>query len=423
MTTFAARIYRGLLRRDGTYNVKIRVTHNRRSTKVSTPIFIDKKDVTGTMRIKDQAAIDEADKIVRKWRKKLNSWGLQTRTMSVEEIVSKLQTDDADNFKLDFLQYGRSKAKQMSNGTAHNYLTALNAFERFVGKAIDINSINGKLIAEFIQFIHNEPVLKSSRNAKVQSTEKSKAGGRAETLYPACLRALHNMARREFNDEDRGIIRIPGNPFAKCKISQPIIKRRNALDKKELQKIISFTPSGERETLARDCFLMSFALAGMNAADLLNCPAQDTSKGIIEYNRTKTASRRADRALMRIRIEPCIAPLVKKYLASGSKFLFIFKEKYKTINLFDGALRAGIQRLIKDLNLPGDMTFYTARHTWATLAHTSKKNGGAQIEKSTIAEALNHVSNYRTTDLYIDKDWNLIWEANKKVLKILDWNI
>lgn len=115
--------------------------------------------------------------------------------------------------------------------------------------------------------------------------------------------------------------------------------------------------------------------------------------------------------------------LVEKYRNNTGKSLFIFKESYKSINLFDAALNAGIKALKIKLKLPEDTTFYSARHTWATLAHTSASAGGAEINKATIAEALNHVSDYRTTDLYIDKDWNLIWEANKKVLQLFDWNI
>ena len=45
------------------------------------------------------------------------------------------------------------------------------------------------------------------------------------------------------------------------------------------------------------------------------------------------------------------------------------------------------------------------------------------IDKCTVHEALNHVdSNMTVTDIYIDRDWSVIWNANKKVLSLFDWS-
>ena len=40
-------------------------------------------------------------------------------------------------------------------------------------------------------------------------------GDRALSLYPGYIRALHNLAKKEYNDEEMGIIRIPWSPFQK----------------------------------------------------------------------------------------------------------------------------------------------------------------------------------------------------------------
>jgi len=64
------------------------------------------------------------------------------------------------------------------------------------------------------------------------------------------------------------------------------------------------------------------------------------------------------------------------------------------------------------------LEYYAARHSWATIAR-SKKVG---IEKAVVHEALNHVDLImKTTDIYTDRDWSVIWEANKKVLELFDW--
>jgi integrase len=62
------------------------------------------------------------------------------------------------------------------------------------------------------------------------------------------------------------------------------------------------------------------------------------------------------------------------------------------------------------------LQFYAARHSWATIARNI-----AKIDKYTVHEALNHVDrDMKTTDIYIDKDFSPIWDANRKVLDLFD---
>ena len=65
------------------------------------------------------------------------------------------------------------------------------------------------------------------------------------------------------------------------------------------------------------------------------------------------------------------------------------------------------------------ITFYAARHSWATIA----RSAALKIDKYTVHEALNHVdADMKITDRYIDRDWSVIWQANAKVLGLLDWS-
>ena len=66
-----------------------------------------------------------------------------------------------------------------------------------------------------------------------------------------------------------------------------------------------------------------------------------------------------------------------------------------------------------------DLEYYAARHSWATLACST----AVGIDKATVHEALNHVDDkMKVTDIYIDHDWSVIWEANRKVLELFDWS-
>jgi len=55
---------------------------------------------------------------------------------------------------------------------------------------------------------------------------------------------------------------------------------------------------------------------------------------------------------------------------------------------------------------------YYARHSWATIARKKCK-----ISKSDVDECLNHVvPENKMADVYVEKDWGFIDDANRKVL-------
>jgi hypothetical protein len=63
------------------------------------------------------------------------------------------------------------------------------------------------------------------------------------------------------------------------------------------------------------------------------------------------------------------------------------------------------------------------RHSWATIARTPREEGGAGLDKYVIHEALNHVdTSMKVTDIYLVKNWRVIFDANKAVMNLFDWN-
>ena len=54
MVTFKAEVYAHQRKKDGTYNIKIRVTHHQKKRYLSTSWFVTKEDLTRSMKIKNQ---------------------------------------------------------------------------------------------------------------------------------------------------------------------------------------------------------------------------------------------------------------------------------------------------------------------------------------------------------------------------------
>lgn len=436
MPTFKAVVDTNAKRKDGTTNVKIRVTHKRQTLKVSTNIYVDSSQLSRSGKIKDERVSDMCEDIVRKWRNLAAQLGT-AEELSVADVVRFIrEAEKRESFALDFISFGRKAAEGMSKGTARTYTTALNALCRFIGSdRLDIRHITVRFLEEFEKFIANEPAHKADRNGKLHEQERTKGGGRAISSYLGCIRALHNQAKFEYNDEDRGIILIPLSPFNKYRVKQPPRSKNKAVELEVVQALANLpdnispqirTRALNRANMARDMFLLSFGLAGMNSADIWALRKSALKGDIITYERAKTASRRADRAEMSIRIEPQVMPLMERWLDhTASDRLFVVGRYYADAQAFNTAINQGLKvclaelRKVEGLEELSNLTHYMARHTWATLARSARLN----IDKYTVHEALNHIDDsMRVTDIYISRDWSNIWNANAKVVGLVDWS-
>lgn len=410
MATFKAEVYAHQKKKDGTYNIKIRITHNGEKRYLATPYYIYKEDVTQkTFKIKNQHYIDLTDELIKKYRYRCDAWGERLKMVNVDRIVEIVTSEDPEKkFDLDIVAYGRRFVEKLMQedheGNAKSYKIAINNLVKFVGReSISIHEINSKFVSDWIEWIKKQP-------------SKKTKGDRAQSLYPSNLRAIHNLAKQEYNDEDSGVIRIPLSPFKK--LPKVPSSRKRALEINQVKKIASLgytciqQPGNNRFNLAKDVFLLSFALVGMNAVDLYECDLYEN--GRITYQRKKTRNRRDDKAEISIKVEPEIEKLVEKYRDPDGKRVFCFYHSYSSVDAFSAALNKGLKKIEKLIKV-NDLEFYAARHSWATIARND-----ADVDKYTVHTALNHVSeDMKATDIYIKKSWDPIDRANRKVLDLV----
>ena len=71
MLTFNAKIKRGERKQNGTYNVKLRLTLNRKVKRLSTSLFATPKDLTKDLRIKQSSPLKrEVDSLIRSYQER-----------------------------------------------------------------------------------------------------------------------------------------------------------------------------------------------------------------------------------------------------------------------------------------------------------------------------------------------------------------
>ncbi|RZL61705.1 MAG: recombinase [Pedobacter sp.] len=409
MATVSAKIYEHHRKADGTYNVKICVHHKNQRKFIDTNHYVVKKQLTGKMKIKDNFFNNLIDEQLKGYRKIISELGEKLNFFNAESLRDFLRDKDAD---VDFIRFCLLHIEQLKkenrNGTAGTHRTVRNSLiDYFKRDSVSITEINSNMLVSYEKFLRGERTMILTVTNYGQTKEKTTRGLSDSGIHNHMrdLRTLFNAACGKFNNEDLGIHRIKHYPFKKYKVgSAPLTrKRNNTLDDVRMIRDCN-TKAGSRAELAKDIYMLSFYLCGMNAVDLYQLTKKDIRNGRIDYNRSKTQSRRKDNAFISIKIIEEAKPLLDKYVGKLS-------ERYSTYGILDHALSHGMKQLRKLIGIP-EVTIYWARHTFATVARNT-----CRISKDDVALALNHVDNdHRVTDIYIEKDWSIVDEVQSKVI-------
>ena len=173
-------------KKDGTRNVKIILTHERKLKRLPTNIYVSGTDLTKSGKLKNQLVIDKIEDLMRKYRNKCNALSIGLNGMDIQALASYLEEESED---LDFIKIFREYIlSHKEKKGIKNYRSALNALIKFIE--------SDKLVISDISVSFLEKLEKSLT-------------GRAVSLYLGSIRHVYMYAKLKYNDEERGIIRIP----------------------------------------------------------------------------------------------------------------------------------------------------------------------------------------------------------------------
>lgn len=314
------------------------------------------------------------------------------------------------------MQFSREWIASTTIKGAPNYTTAINALVRFIGKEeLDINLVTSDFLEQFKLFLNKE---RDARIKKLKQQGKRVTSNRTLSLYLISIKKLFNEAKKKYNKPDKNLILIPHSPFENFEIPKQEATRKRAISADIIKKVWKLPykdmkkgyKSTCRYNLAKDCFIISFCLMGINSADLYN--ATEMKDSTIIYNRTKTKDRRLDGAKMMVDIPNIVQPIIDKYRDKTGKRLFNFYQYYCNEKAFNKAINYGLKEIGTILNIE-DLEYYAARHSWATIA--LNKVG---IDKYIVHAALNPIDDsMKVTDIYIERDFVNENKANAKVVR------
>lgn len=309
---------------------------------------------------------------------------------TAEEVVRRFCKPDHNVMMLAFMQEQIDLLRLCNRlGTAQNYTNTMHRFARFLGRDIPIASVTEQLIERF-----NAGLLQCG---VVRNTV---------SFYMRILRSVYNKAVHNglveqtapFRNVYTGIDRTH-----KRAVGENVIARFIGLDLSRSAPL----------SLARDLFLFSFYTRGMAFVDMAYLRREHIRDGRIRYVRRKTGQE------IVIRMEPEMQRIIERYACGEHPYVFPILNsenpgeayaEYRTALTYYNRL---LKKLCTLAGIPQRLSFYTARHSWATAARNH------QVPVSVISAGMGHTSE-RTTQIYLTMLENsLIDNANRGILKSL----
>ncbi|MBL4675056.1 MAG: site-specific integrase [Mucilaginibacter sp.] len=412
MATFSAKILKHQRREDGTYNVKIIVCHKKKRKHLDTEHFVSdrmlKKGKSG-LRIDDPIVNNQLNLKLDEYRRKVSALGERLFRFDVDMLCEHL-TSAMEG--IDFLKFCRQHVAALRGNaqgkSGSNYATVANSLEDFFGRpSVLIGEITVVMLKAYERYLRSPRTMLRNNGHGGCTTIRSKGLGDSSVHdYLRDLSGFFTAAMQHFNKPSLAVAPITYNPFSEYKIVEPPETRKRNLKIEQIRKIRDSKPrSCSRAEVARDFFMLSFYLCGINAKDLYASNYR-VADGRIEYNRSKTKGKRKDGAFISIQIPPEASDLLIK-----SKRIC---RKYASITNLNKALGKGFAEL-RRLTGISDFSFYWARHSFGNIARNKCRKS-----KDDVALALNHVDQgRRTTDIYLERDWTIVDEVQEAVMNEL----
>lgn len=417
MATVEAKVYAHHYKNDGTYNVKIRVFHKSVNKYIDTAFYVSDRqlkkhpDFKAELLVKDPFVKKQINFTLDDYRIKIINLGIKIKFYSCQELKDYLSEVDKE---IDFVEFctdyieGLKVLKKYKS--AANFNTVKNSLiDFFKRKRVLVAEIGVDMLLDWEYYLRRErTITRPNQFNELITTVQKPLGDASVHNYMRDLRSLFNHARKKYNRKSLGTVKIEHYPFDEYAIVEaPLTKKRNT-DVATLLCIRDCNPkSNSRAELAKDLFMLSFYMCGINASDLYQIDETNMVNGRLEYNRSKTRDKRKDNAFISIKIVEEGIPLLKKYIGNLSI-------RYSDIGSLNKALSCGMKEVCKLISYSG-ITYYWARHTVGNLARNK-----CRMSKDDVALALNHVDHgRRTTDIYVDKDWSIIDELQQNIMALL----
>jgi integrase len=177
------------------------------------------------------------------------------------------------------------------------------------------------------------------------------------------MRMTHLKAAINEAIEER-LVRYEDHPFRGYKMPQSE-PRIMDLTREQWLRILHSHPEKRRWIVAKDMFLLSFFLGGINLADLL---VADLSQKVLTYSRKKSEAHKKGVKTTSITIQPEAREIIDRYIGSDGRLNLGYAGNYETLR---NGIGSALRELGKEVGIRTTFSFYSARKTFAMFAHAT----------------------------------------------------
>lgn len=373
-------------KKDKTYPLVLRLGHNERTTSIPIGISLLEKDWDVNTRLvrksyEGTSSVSRINNFIQKKKSdamdiilKLHENG-QLKSLSLQTLRDQIANENSNQ---SFFVFAEQQIMELIKanriGTARSYKGLVSVLMTFhQGKGLLFQQITYAFLI------------------KLETWHKNK-GNQANGLavYMRTIRAIYNKAIKE------GLVEKDAYPFTDYKIKTTPTEKR-ALEWELLKKIIELElPQDHVCFNARNYFLASYIMYGMNFTDMAFLKKNDIQNGRILYRRKKTSK------LYDIRITDHLNSILSYYLDKENTSPYIFSIIHRSTAVHqERDIMWARKRYNKKLKILADLcgidknlTSYVSRHSFATQAMLK------QVPLNAISAMLGH-SSLKTTEIYL----------------------
>ena len=310
---------------------------------------------------------------------------------SLEELCNAFKQIPACKTVFTFLQEQIARQKRMQRqGTAMTYISAYRRFKEFRGdKDLTFSELSPNMIEEYEAWLVNRNLMQNSIR-----------------FY---LRTLNTLIHKAV---DEGLLNDSDNLFSRVHLSYVKTAKR-AITAEYIRAIKKLQlPKDSTLAFARDIFMFSFYMRGMPFVDIAYLKKSDLKNGQVSYCRKKTNQLLVveweqeqqdiiDRYAHQTTDTPYILPIITK--VNGNEY-----QQYLRVQ---ENINRALKKIGTMIGLKMSLTFYVARHSWASIAQDMN------YSIAIISEGMGHNS-IRTTQTYLASiDTSRVNEANRNIIR------
>lgn len=348
MATLKLTIFKAKVLKDGRHKVRVAVCHKQETCYIITRFIIDdlSQFKNGQVVKRPDAAIinTKLRNLLNEYQEKLD--GIKCVSMYSckqlrEILISSTPGDTASTFQA----VAKSYIEELIEDGRNSYAKLLDRnsryFTEFTKGEFLLSEITPEIINNYDRFLRNRKQI-------------------GETTISMMMSRTRTIINRGIKKQ---LVRYDISPFAYYSIkSSPV--REVDITIKNMIKIKEYHPKEKRLRVARDLFILSFYIGGINLVDLLEVDFR--KKDVIEYSRTKSLNTKQGDKRIVIAIPEAAKPIIKEWMNPNTgKLDFGYKFAYSNFYRY---LTRSLNTIADNLEINQKLVYYSARKTFAQFA-------------------------------------------------------